>query len=129
MTEYKELFQEDDWKTEKHVPTIEINGTDEENVYEIKAAVGKEIPHPNKTEHHIERMKVLFRPEGEKFPYILGAYHFSAHGASAKGPDTSTVYTEPSVVLSFKTEKPGTVFVETYCNVHGLWSNSKELKI
>ena len=127
MTKYGELIQEDDWKTEKHVPTVEIKETDNDNEYEVCAVVGKEVPHPNKTEHHIERMKVLFLPEGEKFPYILGAYHFSAHGASAAGPDTSTIYSEPIVTLRFKSEKKGTVFVESYCNVHGLWSNSKDL--
>ena len=81
MKKIGELFQEADWKLEKHVPVIEcvdavIAG---ENV-EVRVTVGKEIPHPNTTEHHIGWIAVFFHPEGEKFPYQLGRYEFTAHG-------------------------------------------------
>jgi len=39
-------------------------------------AVGRQIPHPNKTEHHIAWIDVYFRPEGEKFPYQVGKAEF-----------------------------------------------------
>ncbi|RKZ00666.1 MAG: superoxide reductase, partial [Candidatus Hydrothermota bacterium] len=29
----------------------------------------------------------------------------------------------------FKTEKSGTILAASYCNIHGLWENSKELKV
>lgn len=54
---------------------------------------------------------------------------FSAHGESVKGPDTSTVYTNPEVIFNFKTEKPGTVYASSYCNIHGLWQSVKALKV
>lgn len=126
MAELKELLQKDDWKNEKHVPVLEVK-LNENGIVEVEAVVGKEISHPNKTEHHIENIKLLFLPEGEKFPYIIGEYNFSAHGASVKGPDTSTIYCEPHVISRFKTDKKGTIIAESYCNIHGLWTNEIEL--
>ena len=29
----------------------------------------------------------------------------------------------------WKTEKSGTIFATSYCNIHGLWKNQKELKV
>ena len=95
----------------------------------LSVSVGKEIPHPNTTEHHIRWIQVYFLPEGEKFSYQLGNFDFSAHGESATGPNTSTVFTAPELTLNFKTEKSGTVLVASYCNIHGLWQNSIELKL
>ncbi len=129
MTELKDLFQTADWKQEKHVPVIEVLETPVkgEDVL-LKVSVGKEISHPNTTEHHIRWIRVYFFPEGEKFPYEIGKFEFTAHGESAQGPNTSTVYTHPEVILSFKTDKDGTIFANSYCNIHGLWANSLELK-
>jgi superoxide reductase len=121
----KDLIQSADWKQEKHVPVIEIIEK-RENI-KVKIAVGKEIPHPNTTEHHISWIEVYFLPQGGKFPHQIGRFEFSAHGASPQGPNTSGVYTEPIVVLEFKTEKPGTILASSYCNIHGLWQNSFEI--
>lgn len=49
----KKWIQTDDWKTEKHVPVIEIVKIEDGKV-EIRVSVGKEIPHPNTTAHHIK---------------------------------------------------------------------------
>jgi superoxide reductase len=124
---FEELLQKADWKSEKHVPVIEISKKGEK--VNVKVSVGKEIPHPNKTEHHIAWIEVYFHPEGSKFPYVVGKVDFAAHGASVDGPDTSTVYTEPDVNLSFKTGKPGTIYAFSYCNIHGLWVNQESLKL
>ncbi|MFW5898790.1 MAG: class II SORL domain-containing protein [Candidatus Saliniplasma sp.] len=120
------MYQSDDWKTEKHVPVIEVKEKDEEMM--VLATVGKEIAHPNTTEHHIRWIELYFHPEGEKFPYQLGKFEFTSHGESTEGPDTSTVYTEPKVKAVFKTEKPGTIVANSYCNIHGLWTNEKDIK-
>jgi superoxide reductase len=104
---FSELLQSADWKSEKHVPVIEILEKGEK--VKVKVSVGKEIAHPNKTEHHIVWIEVYFKPEGSKFPYMVGKANFSAHGASTDGPDTSSVYTEPDVNMSFKTQKSGTI--------------------
>jgi len=130
MAELKDMFQYADWKQEKHVPVIEILNTPVKGeAIQIKVTIGKEIPHPNTTEHHISWINVYFLPDGEKFPFEIGKFEFNSHGASTRGPNTSTVYTNPEVTLSFKTENPGTIFASSYCNIHGLWSNSLELKL
>ena len=68
-------------------------------------------------------------PDGEKYPYQIGRAEFTAHGASAEGPDTSTVYTHHEATVSFKTSKPGTIMASSYCNIHGLWNSSKKLSV
>ncbi len=130
MAELKELFQSADWKTEKHVPVIE--GPDKAKKTEmlkITVSVGKEIPHPNTTEHHIRWITVYFQPNAEKFPYEIGRFEFNSHGESLQGPNTSTVYSHPEVICSFKTEKPGMILASSYCNIHGLWQNAKKLEV
>ncbi|MBD3190683.1 MAG: superoxide reductase [Candidatus Heimdallarchaeota archaeon] len=128
MEDFSELFQTADWKKEKHAPVIELPDEIDKEAIKLKVSIGKEIPHPNTTAHHISWIEVHFHPEGEKFPYHLGRFEFSAHGASTQGADTSTVYTEPMVKILFKTEKPGKIIAFSYCNIHGLWANSEELK-
>jgi superoxide reductase len=130
MTEIKELFQSADWKQEKHVPVIDMPQTvKKDEPIKVNVAVGKEIAHPNTTEHHIEWIEVFFLPEGEKNPHSIGRFELSAHGAGAAGPNTSSIYTQPEVVSTLKTGKPGTVLATSYCNIHGLWSNSVALKV
>jgi len=130
MVDFKSLFQSADWKAEKHVPVIEApDKVKKGEFFKVTVTVGKEIAHPNKTEHHISWIEVYFHPEAEKFPYQIGRIEFWAHGASVQGPDTSSVYTHHEAGLSFKTEKPGVIYASSYCNIHGLWQNSKELKI
>lgn len=130
MADFKSLFQDADWKTEKHVPVIEApdNAKKQEEV-RVTVSVGKQIPHPNTTEHHIRWIEVYFQPEGEKFPYQIGRFEFNSHGESVQGPNTSTIYSLAVVTCSLKTEKPGTIFASSYCNIHGLWENAKGLKV
>ncbi|AGK61216.1 desulfoferrodoxin ferrous iron-binding domain protein [Archaeoglobus sulfaticallidus PM70-1] len=120
-----ELFQTADWKSEKHVPVIEIEKSDD--LVDVKVVVGKEIPHPNTTEHHIKWIELLFLPDGAKFPVHIGRTEFNTHGESTQGPNTSTVYTEPTAVFRFKTEKPGKLIAVSFCNIHGLWKSEAEL--
>jgi len=130
MTEFNELFQSANWKEEKHVPVIEVpDKVKHGEIFDVKVTIGKEIAHPNKTEHHIRWISVYFQPEGGKFPYHIGTAEFTAHGESTEGPDTSTVYTHHQAVLSFKTDKSGTIFASSYCNIHGLWENKKEIGV
>ena len=125
-----EMIQTADWKTEKHVPLIECPDKVKKGEYvKVTVTVGKENPHPNKTEHHICWIRIFFHADGEKFPYQIGDSQFWAHGASTEGPDTSSIYTNPVTMLSFKTDKPGTLSTVSYCNVHGLWGYSKRLEI
>ena len=91
--------------------------------------MGKEIAHPNTTEHHIRWIELYFLADGDKFPYQIGKFEFTAHGESAQGPNTSTVFTHPEIVCNFKTDKSGTIFSSSYCNIHGLWQGAQDLKI
>lgn len=130
MADFKDLLQTADWKTEKHVPVIEVpQAIKPGEFFRITVTVGKEIAHPNKTEHHIRWIAVYFQPKGEKFPYQIAKAEFSAHGESAQGADTSSVYTHPEVVVNFKTDKPGTIYASSYCNIHGLWQSVKEIEV
>lgn len=130
MTNFKDLFQSADWKAEKHVPVIEAPQTVKKGeLFKVMVSVGKEVAHPNKTEHHIRWITIFFHPRDEKFPYQIARAEFNSHGESAQGPDTSTIYTHHEAVISFKTDKSGTIFASSYCNIHGLWQNSKELNV
>ena len=125
MVDLNNLYQSADWKKEKHTPVIEIVGEGKKGApIDIKLMVGKEIAHPNTTEHHIRWIKVLFLPEGEKFPFELGKFEFNSHGESVNGANSSTIYTEPVGQIRFKTEKSGTLIAFSYCNIHGLWQNT-----
>jgi superoxide reductase len=126
----KELYQSADWKKEKHVPVIEITSKPvKDQPVRILVSVGKEIAHPNTTEHHIEWIEAYFHPSGEKFPYLLGRATFSSHAASVNGPNSSTVFSEPEAVFKIKTGKSGVLHVASYCNIHGLWASSAELSL
>ncbi|MHA2274097.1 MAG: desulfoferrodoxin family protein [Candidatus Hodarchaeales archaeon] len=120
-----ELYQTADWKSEKHVPAI-IKVKKKEEFVKVKVAVGKEIPHPNTTEHHIKWIKLIFWPE-EKFPVEVGNAQFVAHGESAQGPNTSSIYTEPRAIFILKTEKGGKLIATSFCNIHGFWKDEKDL--
>ena len=125
-----EIFQTADWKAEKHVPVIELpEKIKKGEVFEVRVTVGKEIPHPNTTEHHIRWIELLFLPEGEKFPHEIGRVEFLSHGESTEGPNTSTVYAEPTAIFAFKTEKSGKLIAASYCNIHGLWKSEAEVKV
>jgi superoxide reductase len=130
MADFKDLWQSADWKLEKHVPVIEApDKVKKGESFKVTVSVGKEIPHPNSTEHHIRWIEVYFLAEGEKFPYQIGKFEFAAHGESVQGPNASTIYTQPEVICSFKTEKSGAIFASSYCNIHGFWKNSQEIKV
>jgi len=130
MATIKDIYQTADWKTEKHVPVIEApDAVKKGALITLTVSVGKEIAHPNTTEHHIAGIEVYFLPEGEKFPYQIAKTEFTAHGASVQGPNTSTVFTHPSVVLTMKTDKPGTLMAASWCNIHGLWESAKKISV
>jgi superoxide reductase len=130
MEELKDLLQSADWVKEKHVPVIDApQKAKKSEPIEIKLCVGRQIPHPNTTEHHIRWIEAYFLPEEEKFPYQLARIEFNAHGESTQGPNTSTVFTGAEAVITFKTDKPGIILASSYCNIHGIWQSSKKLEL
>ncbi len=125
-----EQIQSADWKAEKHVPVIEgpSEVSTDEN-FPVTVSVGKEIAHPNTTEHHIRWIQLYFKPEGDKFTYQIGNFEFTAHGESAEGANAGPAYTNHSVTASLKINKPGTLMATSLCNIHGLWESSLDIKI
>ena len=125
-----ERIQTADWKAEKHVPVIECADTvAADKMFGVKVSVGKEIPHPNTTEHHISWIDVYFQPEGDKFVYHVGRFEFAAHGESVKGANQGPVYTHPEVTFSMRVNTAGTLIAVSRCNIHGLWESSKEIHL
>lgn len=130
MKQFGELFQTADWKKEKHVPVIGCpDQVKAGEIFPVNITLGKEITHPNTTEHHIRWISVYFRPEDENFTYQVGHFEFSAHGESAKGANQGSVYTNHEVTISLKVSKLGVIYATSLCNIHGLWQSEKELRI
>ena len=130
MKQFGELFQTADWKTEKHVPVIECpDQVTAGELFPVKVTLGKEVAHPNTTEHHIRWISVYFHPEGDKFTYQIGHFEFSAHGESTEGPNKGPVYTNHEVTASLRVDKPGVIYATALCNIHGLWRSAKEIKV
>ena len=128
--QFGELFQTADWKTEKHVPVIECaNKVKSGELFPVKVTVGRQVAHPNTTEHHIRWILVYFHATGEKFPYEVGHFEFFAHGESAAGPNQGPAYTNPEVTTSLKISKPGVIYANAFCNIHGLWQSAKEIQV
>ncbi|MHB0856835.1 MAG: class II SORL domain-containing protein [Anaerolineae bacterium] len=125
-----EHIQHADWKNEKHVPVIECPDTvPSGEMFSVSVTLGKEIAHPNTTEHHIRWITLYFMPEGAKFIYDVARLEFSAHGESVQGPNQGPVYTHHGGTISMRTTSPGTLYALAYCNIHGLWEGSHEIRL
>ncbi|RKD27653.1 superoxide reductase [Caminicella sporogenes DSM 14501] len=123
MNSLSQFLQTGDWKGEKHVPIIHCpEKVKAGEGFELKISVGDEIKHPNTAEHHISWFKVFFHGKDDKFPVEIGDFKFTAHGEG-------NVYDEPIAVTHIKLNKSGTIYALSYCNIHGLWENSKEIVV
>ncbi len=127
---YGELYRSADFKNEKHSPVIEVpEKVTAGEFFEITVSVGKEIAHPNTTGHFIAWISLVFKPDGDNYGYDLGKVEFNAHGASIKGADSIVLHTHPFAKFHMKTDRPGTLFATSYCNIHGLWEASARIEI
>ncbi len=113
----KNTIKSGDWRGEKHVPVIEYEKKD--GMIEVEVSVGKEVPHPNTTEHYIAWIELYFEPDNGKFPILIGHVTFTNH---------SDPLTEPRAKFYFKTERSGKLMALSYCNLHGLWEGETNLK-
>lgn len=130
MSKLGDFTQTADWKSEKHVPVIECDDQARKGeMFDVKVFLGKEVAHPNTTEHHIKWIQLFFKPEGGKFAYQVGNYEFCAHGESVEGADKGPVHTHHSITTSMKVTSPGKLLSLSYCNIHGLWEYSKEISL
>ncbi|MFH1371243.1 MAG: class II SORL domain-containing protein [Planctomycetota bacterium] len=130
MAELSAHIKKADWKTEKHVPVIECPDTVKAGeMFQVKVTLGKEIAHPNTTEHHIRWITLYMHAEDEKFAYEVVHAEFNAHGESTEGANKGPVYTHHEVIVTMKTTKAGTLHALALCNIHGLWESSKEISV
>ncbi len=130
MHQLSEMIQTADWKAEKHVPVIDAPQKFKKGeMTPVTVTIGKEIAHPNTTEHHIVWIDLHFHPRHEKYAYQVAHFEFLAHGSSVNGPNTSTVYTHHEGTCRFKTDQPGTLHAMAYCNIHGFWQNSMDIEV
>jgi superoxide reductase len=121
-----EFIKTADWKSEKHVPVIECpDSVPMGEFFDVKVSLGKEVAHPNTTEHHISYITLYFMPEGGQFVHQVGHFEFSAHGEHSSGPDKGPVHTFHGVTASVSLTQPGTLLAVAFCNIHGLWESSK----
>ncbi len=121
MKSFGQFLQTGDWKGEKHVPVLHAPETAVAGeVFEVKVSVGDAIGHPNTLEHHIVWFKLFFHGEGEKFPVEMATFQFSAHGEGEN-------FTEPVGLAKVKVAKSGTLYAQSYCNIHGVWENSLDI--
>ena len=125
-----EHIQSADWKKEKHVPVIEASDAVEAGeFFDVKVTLGKEVGHPNTTEHHIAWAKLYFKPADGNFIYDVAHFEFNAHGASTKGANEGPVYTHHTGATEMKIDQAGALIAVSYCNIHGLWESSQEIKV
>jgi superoxide reductase len=103
-------------KRESHTPKIEAPATvkpDEQ--FNLKVMVG---PHPNTVEHSIRWIMVTFEEDGRAFnPIVLGKVSLNP------------VTTQPEITLPVKLQKSGVIHAVQYCNLHGLWTGKKDIKV
>ena len=125
-----EFVQSGDYKGEKHVPVIEAPEKVRagEN-FQVQVSVGKETPHPNKMEHHINWIQLYYKPADSKLLIELADSQFTAHGAAMDPTAQGPAFCEPIGTATVKLAKPGTLYALSYCNLHGLWESSREIVV
>ncbi len=127
--QFGETIQSADWKLEKHIPAIDLPEVIEAGKpFFVTVSVGKEIAHPNTTEHHIRWIDVYFKPDGEKFIHQVAHFEFAAHAESTKGANEGPVLANPIVTFSMTVKESGTLIALELCNIHGIWESAAEVK-
>ena len=91
MTRMSDVYQSDDWKSEKHVPVIEKIGGG------YKVSVGS-VAHPMEEKHYIEWVELI--ADGKAYRQFL---------EPGQAPE-ATFSIEATAVTA-----------REYCNLHGLW--------
>ena len=100
---------------EKHVPIIEIGkGKGEGGADIVHVVVGKEIPHPNTVERHIDWIE-LFGVKQDGQVINLGRAAFAP------------AYTNPNVRFQVSVAEFKAFSALAYCNIHGVWENCLEV--
>ncbi len=127
---FADTIQHDDWKTEKHVPVIELPDVIKAGEpFMVTVSVGKEIAHPNTTEHHIRWIDVYFKSADGKFVHQVGHFDFAAHAESVKGANEGPVLANPVATFSMTVKESGELIALELCNIHGVWESSAAVEL
>jgi superoxide reductase len=103
-------------KRESHTPKIEAPArVKSDETFELKVTVG---PHPNTNEHSIRWIAVYLNEDGRAFNPV-----------SVSNVSFTPVMAQPEVILKLKLQKSGVIHAVEYCNLHGLWSGRREIKV
>ena len=89
-----------DWKGEKHVPKITING----NKVTIDVGISMGTPHPMTNEHYIMWIELICKNNCYKRQFL----------APGMEPKATFVVSDPTGLVA-----------REYCNLHGLWKGDK----
>ncbi len=100
---------------EKHVPVIEIGkGKGAGGADIVHVVVGKETPHTNTAEHHIDWIELFGVKKDGQVIYL---------GRAAFAP----AYTNPNVRFQVPVVEFKAFCAFAYCNIHGVWENCLEV--
>lgn len=81
------------------------------------ATVANKVSAPRRMERHAAWFELYFHPLGERFPRQIGRSEFPAPVTSAPGLAADMDCQPPEIVLSFKTDRPGTLYAISYRTV------------
>ncbi|NLT24090.1 MAG: Neelaredoxin [Syntrophorhabdus sp.] len=124
------LFQIEEGRRERHIPVIDCPDTVAAGrPFVINVTIGREVDHPNTTDHHIKWVQVFFRPENDKFSYEIAHCDFAAHGDCAAGIGKGPVVTDHRVSVVVSVNGRGRIYALSLCSIHGLWENGKDLQV
>ena len=130
MGSFTSTVKQADWKSEKHVPVIECpTEVKMGEIISVTVSIGKEIAHPNTTEHHIRWISIYFQPEGDNKAYQVGHFEFCAHGESTEGANEGPVYADHAATFGVQLKKSGTLQAVSFCNIHGVWESSADIAV
>ena len=124
-----ETIRDGDFKAEKHVPTIDAPDkikAGEEAL--VKVMVGEEIKHPNTPLHHISWIQLFFKPDNGTVADVA-KFCYAAHGDTMNLDTPGCILAEPASCVKIHPAKSGTLLAMSYCNLHGLWENSKRIEV
>lgn len=103
---------------EKHVPIIDSPSSAKMNEpFEVTITVGKTVPHPNTTAHHIKWIQLVAEEAGSKYVKELASVE--------PGP----TYAKPTITVPVMLKKKSTLYALEYCNIHGLWDYSVQVAV
>ncbi|MFC1538783.1 class II SORL domain-containing protein [Candidatus Latescibacterota bacterium] len=103
---------------EKHVPIIDAPATVKAGEpFSVTIEIGKTVPHPNTVEHHIAMIQLYALNEDSRYALNMGTFTL--------GPTVAA----PKITVPVMIQKNSTLYALGYCNLHGLWDYSVEVKV